>query len=175
MPKKSYKMIVEDEKKILDTLLKDSKQSINTIANKLKFSRQTVWRIIKRLEKNNTIWGYTAVIDDDKMGVNSYVVLIKRTTEPIDKKIVEKIINSKLDPVAKKLDVNINLSYYINGIYDWVICFKAKNIIVAKQFCDILRKEYQGYISDLQLLEVLFWAKKQGIVNPEIEKLEEFQ
>ena len=54
--------------KILDELLIDARQGIQKIAEKCKTYRQRVWREIKRMEKNKTIWGYTAVVDEEKMG-----------------------------------------------------------------------------------------------------------
>ena len=65
MPKSSKKQIDEDEKKVIAALQKNSKESIDKIAKKCGFSRQKVWRIIKRLENNQTIWGYHAVVDDE--------------------------------------------------------------------------------------------------------------
>ena len=56
MPKSSKKQIDADEKKVKRELKKNSKESIDKIAKKCEFSRQKVWRIIKRLEKNKTIW-----------------------------------------------------------------------------------------------------------------------
>ena len=58
MAKTSKKQIEEDERKIISELQKNAKESIDIIAKKCGFSRQKVWRIIKRLEKNKTIWGY---------------------------------------------------------------------------------------------------------------------
>ena len=49
MPKRSQKQMDEDEKKIINELIKDSKKSIDKIAKKCNFSRQKVWRTIKRL------------------------------------------------------------------------------------------------------------------------------
>ncbi len=40
MPKRAKTLIEEDEKKVIPELLKDSRPSINTIAQKLGFSRQ---------------------------------------------------------------------------------------------------------------------------------------
>ena len=56
MPKSSKDQIDADEKKIIKELQKNSKESIDKIAKKCGFSRQKVWRVIKRLEKNKTIW-----------------------------------------------------------------------------------------------------------------------
>jgi DNA-binding Lrp family transcriptional regulator len=55
MPKQSKKQLQDDEQKIIQELLRDSSQNINAIADKLGFSRQKVWRVIKNLEKNHTI------------------------------------------------------------------------------------------------------------------------
>jgi len=77
MPKTSKEQITNDEKKILRELQKNSKESIDKLAKKCGFSRQKVWRIIKRLENNKTIWGYHTVVDDEKMGLKRYLILIK--------------------------------------------------------------------------------------------------
>ena len=66
MPKSSTHQIELDEIKVIEELQKNSKESIDNIAKKCGFSRQKVWRIIKRLEKNDTIWGYHAVISEDR-------------------------------------------------------------------------------------------------------------
>jgi Lrp/AsnC family transcriptional regulator len=84
MAKRSFKQIEEDEKKILIHLQKNARESIDEIAKKCGFSRQKVWRIIKRLEENKEIWGYRAVVDNEKLGVQRYIMLIKRSVEPID-------------------------------------------------------------------------------------------
>lgn len=79
MPKSDKISIEADERKIIDQLLKDSRQSPHEIAKRLGFSRQKVWRIIKRLEKDNIIWGYTTVIDENSIGYNSYFALCKKS------------------------------------------------------------------------------------------------
>jgi DNA-binding Lrp family transcriptional regulator len=174
MPKGARTLIKEDERKVLHKLLKDSSQSVNVIAKNLGFSRQKVWRIIKQLEKNNTIWGFTAVVNEKKIGQKSYMVLIRRTTEPLSGELTSKIIKRNIEPAAKKLGVMIDNSFYVHGMYDWVICFFAGDIAKAKQFCDVLLKAYSGYIADLQILETLFWIQKHGRINPEKGKLKEF-
>jgi len=174
MSKKPEVLIKEDEKKVLYELLKDSSQSVNVIAKKLGFSRQKVWRIIKHLENNGTIWGFTAVVDERKIKQKSYMILIRRTTEPLKEELANKIIKRNIEPSAKKLGVTIDSSFYVHGMYDWIICFYAEDISNAKQFCDVVLRAYPGYIADTQLLETLFWVKKQGMNNPGKEKLKDF-
>jgi len=174
MLKKPEVLIKEDEQKILHELLKDSSQSINVIAKKLGFSRQKVWRIIKQLEKNKTIWGFTAVIDEKKIKRKSYVILIRKTTEPLTEDLTNKIIKRNIEPAARKLGAIIDSSFYVHGIYDWIICISAEDISNAKQFCDVVLRAFPGYIADIQVLETLFWIQKHGINNPEGKKLKEF-
>ena len=174
MTKSSKEQIVNDEKKVLNHLSKNANESINEIAKKCGFSRQKVWRIIKNLENNNTIWGYVAVIDKEKQGLEEYTVLIKRTATPLKAEVLDKIIERKLDELSTKFGVNILSSFYLNGAYDWMICFTAADIKQAKKLCEALHILFKGYLTELQLLEKMFPVKKCGIINPEIERLKEF-
>ena len=168
MAKNSIKQMEEDEKKIIGELSKNANKSINEIAKSCGFSRQKVWRIIKNLEKNNTIWGYVAVTDELKIEKKEYIVLIKRTNAPLKKSTIDSIINREIDNESKTIGIETINSIYVNGAFDWIICFYAKDIKNAKKFCESLNKKFEGYISELHLLENMFSAKKCGINNPEI-------
>ncbi len=174
MPKRSIKQIQKDQKKILDELTKNANKSINEIAQNFGFSRQKVWRIINNLEKNNTIWGYVAVTDEEKQDRKSYVTLIKRTNKPYTQELINKIVKRDLSKKGKQIGVEITSSIFTHGIYDWIICFNAQNIQVAKTFVEQINKIYEGYISDIHLIEKMFSAVNYGITNPEIKKLNEF-
>lgn len=175
MPKVSRERMKKDENKVIRELLKDSNQSVDSIANKCGFSRQKVWRIVKRLEENKTIWGYTAVVNDEKLGVSNYVALVKRSgAQPRLKEVVDKIITRDIEKEIADTKMRIVDSYYTNGIYDWVICFTAENIKQAKQFCDIVTRLYKKQIEDVQLLDVLFPMRKKGILNPSKDELKDF-
>ena len=174
MAKSSKDKIDEDTQLILDELQKNASKSITEIATKLGFSRQKVWRVIKNLENDNTIWGYTAIVDEEKKGLTNYIVLIKRSNAPIDKKLTDLIITRKLEELVPKTNMVIEHSYYTHGTYDWVICFKTDNIKNAKLFCEILNKTYEGYIKDFDLIQIIFPIVIQGILNPDSEKLNQF-
>ena len=174
MAKNSLKQIMEDEKKIIDQLSKNANKSINEIAKNCKFSRQKVWRMIKNLEKNNTIWGYTAVIDERKQDLKSYIVLVKRTSQPLTKNVVEKITKRELVKKSASSGIRVHNSIYTNGFYDWIICFSARDTRDAKRFVEDLNKLFEGYISEVQLLEELFATEKCGIQNPNLDELEQF-
>jgi DNA-binding Lrp family transcriptional regulator len=174
MAKNSKKQILEDEKKILEQLSKNANKSINEIAKNCKFSRQKVWRIIKNLEKNSTIWGYTAIVDTEKQGLKSFMMLVKRTNLPATQELVERIIKRDFSKKLNKFGVKIFSSIYTNGAFDWIICFNAKDIKEAKKVVEDFNKIYGGFISEVQLLEYMFVIEKCGISNPNPEGVKGF-
>ena len=174
MPKSSNKQIEKDEKKILNELRNNANKSINEIAQSLGFSRQKVWRVIKNLEKNHTIWGYTAIVDEEKLNRKSFMMLIKRTNKPIEKATLNKVINRDLEKNIKKIGIEIVNSLFTNGFYDWVVYFDAPDIRTAKGFVESFNKLYEGYVSELHLIEIMFPVKNCRVTNPEINKLKDF-
>ena len=174
MAKSSKEEIIKDEQRILDKLKKNANKSINEIANECGFSRQKVWRIIKQLEKNRIIWGYTAIVAEEKQGYGTYFILIKRTTQPLDMDLVEKIISRKMEAQMEKLHCEMVSSVYTHGLYDWILIITAKELKQAKQVCELLRMQYQKYLKEVHLVNALFPIKVQGIINPESNKLKDF-
>jgi len=166
--------IEKDEMKIVLELQKNARESIDRIAERCKFSRQKVWRIMNKLEEKHQIWGYTAVTDDEKMGVKRFFVLIKRTVTPLTNELAEKIVNRDIEKSIKKEAITIECSYFVHGKYDWIICLTAENIKQAKKFCDILQNVYTGHISDIIILENLFSIRNHGLLNPNKEEIKDF-
>ena len=173
MGKTSKKQMDRDDKKVITLLEKNAKDNIDNIAKKCGFSRQKVWRIIKRLEKSKTIWGYTAITDNEKLGLNNYVILITKSNEPVEK-LADLIISREIEKKAKEHKITIDQSEYLHGYYDWLICFSALDIKHAKRFCEILNSTYHKHIKNLVLIERIFSIKKSGIPNPNMKKLKEF-
>jgi DNA-binding Lrp family transcriptional regulator len=174
MPKRSRKQIAEDEKKILQELQKNANESIDSIAKHCKFSRQKVWRSIKRLEADHIIWGYTAIVDDTKQDRTHYVALIKKSIKPLDEATANSAASQTLQNLASAEEILIENSFYVNGEYDWIITFTAPEIKHAKRFCELLNATYEGHIARISLQETLFWVRRQRILNPEAKKLKEF-
>jgi len=173
MPKNSREQINVDEKKVIRELQKNSKDGIDKIEKRCGFSRQKVRRIIKRLEKNKTIWGYYAVVDDEKLDMKRYIMLIKRSNKPLGD-AVNKIIDLAMHCKEEEIGVDVICISYIHGHYDWMLIFTANNIKNAKKFTEWLTKEYQHMISEIHLLEDIFSVKKCGLINPDLEKFREF-
>ena len=171
MTKTSREQIDDDEKKVLRQLRRNSKESIDAIAKKCRFSRQKVWRIIKRLEKNKTIWGYSTIVDDEKLGLKKYLILLKRTNEPLSKEKVMTIINGKLKQEFEDLGVNVEFTFFVNGCYDFALCATSENMRLMKKFCEALHLIFKDCISDIQILEVIFPLQQSSLDNPNLEEL----
>ncbi len=174
MSKNSNEQISQEETKVLAELVKNANKNIETIAEHCGFSKQKTWRIIKRLETNGLIWGYTAVFDEEKAGLKHFMLLVKRTMKQLEQKTIDKIVSRKLEESAAKLGITIESSSYVHGDYDWVLTFTAKDIIHAKKFADILVEFHPGIIEKNTILETLMYVRKHYILNPEKERLIDF-
>lgn len=174
MPKSSKEQIVVDEIKVVSELKKNSKNSIDNIAKACGCSRQKVWRIIKRLEENKTIWGYQAVVDDEKIGVKKYQILLKKSPMPISDKMMDLLLEKDMNKKLEKFGVKFDYSYYTQGYFDWSLCITAPNIIAVKKFVEILNANFEDYISEIQILEVIFPLLKNGFDNPNLNDIKEF-
>ena len=175
MPKSSKEKIADDEQRIIKELKTHAKDSISSIAEKCGCSRQAVWRTIKRLEENNTIWGYSAIVDDDKLNQKRYFIFLKRSHNPVSKEIIEAISTKRLMQETKDIDVTLEGSYFVHGFTDWMLCITANDITKVKKFCEVLNRLFEeGIIIDMKILEVLFSIEKNCINNPDMEKIVQF-
>ena len=168
MPKSSKKQISEDEKKIIAEMQNNSGDSIENIAKNCGFSRQKIWRIKKRLEKNKTIWGYSAIVDDEKLDVKRYMMLVKLKHLPIDNEVEKNMIEGTIDKLGAEMGISVKDSFWLNGNYDYMVCFSADNLKKAKKFQEIFIRTYNRNISELQLIENIVTIKKDGFMNPKI-------
>ena len=162
-----------DEQRIIQELKNNSDRSINDIADKCGFSRQKVWRIIKRLKKNKTIWGYSAIVDEEKIGRKYYILLLKRNVKPIESGPLKNIISREIEGHIKKLGCEMMSSLYTQGEYDWVIIFTAPDKIHAKKVNELFITRYHEFLTEVNLVETIFPVEIQGFVNPDIKKLEQ--
>ena len=166
MAKTSKKQIMVDEKKVITQLQKNAMENLDIFAKKCGFSRQKVWRIIKNLEKNKSIWGYTAIIDTEYLHKKHYMLLMKRNSQKINQKIIDILLSRELEDAVTKLGITIETSSYLHGEYDWFATFLAPDIIAAKRFSELVKTTYPDTFQKIDLLETLFDIKRQNIMNP---------
>lgn len=174
MTKSSREQITKDGKKVLAELMKNAKENLDEIAKQCNFSSQKVRRAIKQLEENNTIWGYSAIFNEEKIGLKHYTLLIKKSNKKIEERIVDQIISRKIEDLAVELRVTLESSYYVHGEYDWIITLTAEDINAAKRFTDTLNHLNEGIIERIAVLQTMMFIRKQYTLNPERTKLKEF-
>ena len=166
MPKRSKTDVLDDTEEILNVLRLNSNVSLNSLAEKLGFSRQKIWRIIKNLEKKKIIWGYTTVVDDQKLGYKQYLILLKRSNKTVTEELLNLITSRHVKEHLAKTDIHMIDSYFVHGDYDWVISISARDIKQVKITVEFFYTQLKEYISDVKILEVLFPLEKSGIENP---------
>ena len=162
------------EKKILKELQKNCRLNLDEIGKKCGCSRYKVKRAMKRLEDNNTIVGYTAVINPNKINLKHFILLIKRSAIPFEEEMINKIPFTRETDFVPNVNIKSVATLYVHGNYDWIMFIRVKNIIQAKKLIEQIKTIYAEYIAEIQLLETLFFVKKQDIRNPDIKKLKQF-
>jgi DNA-binding Lrp family transcriptional regulator len=163
-----------NETKILNELRKNAKMNIETIAKNCGMTRQKVYRIIKHLEETRTIWGYTVIVDDENQRSQKYILLLKRSNQPITKGTADTIAWNRFENIYADLGIAIESSYYLHGEYDWIIIFTAEDLRHAKKFGDLLVQNYPGIIAKMNLMQILFSNKEHYVYNPDPDTLNKF-
>jgi DNA-binding Lrp family transcriptional regulator len=174
MVRSSMVQIDQDEKKVIVELKKNSNEKIETIAKHCGFSRQKTWRIIKRLENGGLIWGYTAICNDDKIGLKHFVLMFKKTPKQLEENTINTIISRKMEDVAAKMGITIENSFYVHGEYDWVAMVTAEGISPVKKFSDAFFTMHPGVVQKISILQTMMFIRKQYALNPERKTLKEF-
>jgi DNA-binding Lrp family transcriptional regulator len=156
MAKTSKKQIDKDMKRTMAELERNSNESLDALA---------------KLEKSKAIWGYTAVIDNERRSLIGYTLMLKRSMKPIDEKTLDAFTSQETQDT---LGVTIESLYFVHGEYDWILSFTASDIKMAKRFYEMLLTVYPGFFSRLNLLETLVAVRDHHVMNPNAKKLKEF-
>jgi DNA-binding Lrp family transcriptional regulator len=173
LSKSSEETMKNDGMKVLDVLRTHAKENIKELGKKCGFSPQKVTRIINKLEKEKTIWGYSAVDGGEANQFKHFVLLLKRSTVSLDASTRQDAIKGILDDIVPN-QLKIENIYFTHGSFDGVITFYATNLISAKKLVEELSQRIGKYFEEYLLLETLFPIRKQGIKNPQLKKLVEF-
>jgi len=159
---------------LLNCLLENPAQGMSKIAEKTVMHRRTAWEIQKNLEKENTIWGYTSVIDEQK--INHVIYILQFRTKPFSKDFADLILQRLTTEIPAKLGVRIIDIYFMHGEYDVFIKFSAPDHKTARNYCENLRSTYKDHFLETpQISDVNFYLALGGKLNPELkQKLYDF-
>ena len=173
MPKRTEAMIVEETQRVLTVLQENANEDISVIAKRCHMSKDKLVKTIRHLERNQKIWGYTAVVDEHCLPLKKFVLLFKRNAEKFDGSLLSKNALEKFKAEYEPLGVRIDSSYFIYGEYDWLVIFNAQDLAAAKKFNVILFDHFPGLTEKASLMEVLLTHRAHYIVNPDQSKLRE--
>jgi DNA-binding Lrp family transcriptional regulator len=162
-----------DEKKLLAELMVHSKENIDTISKNCGFSKQKTWRMMKQLEKEQKIWGYSIVVDHTKQHLSKFMLLVSRTQLPHNPKDIGEVVANLLAPLKKEHGITMISSYFIHGQYDWVMIFSAEDIMHAKKFAEGIIQKFPGR-QTIQISQILFTVRENYIPNPNINEMKEY-
>lgn len=115
------------DKKLLELLQNDSKQTNKELSHKLGLSVTAVYERIKKLDKEGFIEGYTAVINKQKINRNfvafCHVKLVQHSQEFVFS--FEREVNN-LDEVLE--------CYHLSGDYDYLLKVIVKDMVAFREF-----------------------------------------
>jgi len=120
-------MIDDTDKSILRLLQHNSKLTIKEIAGKLNLTPTPIFERIKRLEKENYITSYRAVIDRKKIGLSLLVFC------NISLKQHEATFIAKFEKDVQQFSEIIEC-YHIGGMSDYLIKVVAKDMDTYQNF-----------------------------------------
>ena len=164
----------ELKRDLLKCLIEDPTRSVNEIAEKLNTSRQMIWRKKKELENDKVIWGYTTVIDENKVDRELYLAHFK--LRPLSKKLIDLIIERMRSRKPEEEEgVSITEIFYAGANFDCFIKFSAPNTKTARKYYEGLRITYGDYfLENPELYQIAFVVTKMGKLNPELQKFYDF-
>jgi len=101
--------------------------------------------------------------------------MIKRTSKAASQDKMNLVLKRELKQEAKKVGVTVESSYFIHGVYDWLLCITTESIAQVKKFCEVLNFLYkEGFVSDIQIFEVIFPVEVNNFNNPNMDEFLSF-
>ncbi len=144
-------LINEKDFEILSLLKKDAKLTVQDISRKIMMPVTTVHNRIKKMEENGIIKGYSAIVDNKKLGINisAYVMICVEYRTLSGKKISQ----TKLAGEIKKNPL-VDEASIVAGGTDIIIKIHAKDIDELNGFIINRLRDMEG-VANTQTLVVL--------------------
>ncbi|APY12481.1 AsnC family transcriptional regulator [Seonamhaeicola sp. S2-3] len=145
------------DKKLLEYLQQDSKQTNKELSNKLNLSVTAVYERIKKLEKEGFIDGYIALVNKDKVQKNflvfCHIKLVKHSQDYVfsfEKEVAN--LNEVLE------------CYHLSGDYDYLLKVLVKDMV---EFRDFMVKKLTtiSHIGSTHSMFVINEVKHTTVIN----------
>ncbi len=155
---------------LLSALMANARASLGEIAERLQSYRQKVWRTVQSLE-GETIWGYTAVVDEHRLGWRRYIVLLKVAHASTN-------FNQHLEDLETRLSksstVRLVNAHIITGVdYNFLFEVSCQTPIDLQVFQDMVQSSL-GTILERppKTIEAVHSMRLSGFRNPDDAALE---
>lgn len=156
-------------RKILDQLDTNARQSISAIAKKVGLSKEVVNYRIKKLEHDQITLGYYTIIDMSKLGYFSFRVYIKLmdTSPALEQEIITYLTKTDAIFYVSAIDGEFDINFGV-----WV-----QNIYEFETFYNTFKERYNAYVknSQISIFTKVHDIRRKYILNPStIDKVEIF-
>ncbi|TXK74718.1 Lrp/AsnC family transcriptional regulator [Mesonia sp. HuA40] len=120
-------MLDTTDKNLLALLQQDAKQTIKSLAFKLSLSVTAVHERIKKLERNQTITQYVALIDKNRVNKSFMVLCHLKLNEHTRENI--KRFEKEVTQLPEVMEC-----YHVSGDYDFILKILVKDMPAYRQF-----------------------------------------
>jgi len=115
------------DKKLLELLQVDAKQTTKALALKLNLSKTAVYERIKKLEKQKVIQKYTALLDRRKTNMAFVVFCHVRLTQHIKEQLMS--FEKQVVQLTEVLEC-----YHVSGDYDYMLKINVSDMEAYREF-----------------------------------------
>ncbi len=135
------------DKKILEILIKNSREQISTISKKIRLRRENVHYRINRLIKLGLIKEFNTILNEKNLGLSHYVVFLElvKLGEETEKQIIEYLKNNPF------------MSWIGTSAGKWSLVFDIviyeENLNLEKTLKDFLKK-FGNFVDDYKVLKL---------------------
>ena len=139
----------ENDKKVLKLLLEGGRMSCTEMAEELGITSQAVGRIKEKLEKTGIIKGYTATIDQQKIGIEVIAIALFRFKSGTWSRLEEQDIRERVKGPHLVRVYRVN-----DGDVTHMVVYGFRSLKEVDNYFHVLQTE-RGHISELKKLYVL--------------------
>lgn len=156
-------VLTENDKKVIAVLDRNARLSNEKIGKEVGLTRQTVAKIIKKLEDEKIVCAYKAIFDYGRLGYSHFLLLVKVKSSYGLEDIIE--ASGKMD--LTEMGVVIFYCGYFNGEYDFALLFGANNLSHAFSVVNIVKRFSGDNIQEIKLQEAVVDLAFRNISSPE--------
>lgn len=172
MPKISKRQKMNDELKVMAELKKHPSFSVQELSERLGFSKSKVYKILRKFNNKKDQGNLGLFSVNNSSSKRKFLILAKKNSKHFFEEPFPKIINTSLKNYSLRNGIDLDSCIMTNGLSDWIFCISTDDILRTMLFCKFLKNNFQDYILDIQVVELLRsmsmndyeWSRQQNTV-----------